>query len=243
MDERGAARAALQRNALLAGLPPDDLAVVAPHLEIVELGERTLLYQAGAPIDAAWFPLGAVLSIVAGAPDGDLGIELATVGHEGMLGLFLFLGAETSPNTVAVQLPGPAARMEADAYRVLLAGNEALQRQVGRWGRAMFVQLLQNVVCNRLHSVEERASRWLLMTSDRVGSDSFPLTQEFLAQMLGVRRASVTVTAGLLQSSGLITYRRGVMAVVDRDGLRDLACECYGIIRQEFDRLRDPGGT
>jgi CRP-like cAMP-binding protein len=242
MDERGA-RADLRRNALLAGLPPEELATAAAHLEVVHLDERQRLYGHGRPLDAAYFPLGAVLSIVAAAPDGDLGIEQATIGEEGMLGLFLYLGAVTSPSNVVVQVAGPAARIEVRFYWRLLTASAALQRQVGRWGRAMYVQLLQNVVCNRLHSVEERASRWLLMTSDRVGSDEFPITQEVLAQMLGVRRASVTVTAGMLQTAGLISYRRGVMAVVDRAGLKALSCECYGIIRQEFDRLRDPAGT
>lgn len=243
MEERGAARDGLRRNALLGGLLPADLAALAPDLEIVRLDERTALYEAGQPLRAAWFPLGAVLAIVAPSSDADLGIEQATIGDEGMLGLFLYLDAVVSPSNAVVQVPGLAARLDAGAYRRGLAGSLAFQRQVGRWGRAMYVQLMQNVVCNRLHTVEERASRWLLMTSDRVGSDEFPLTQEHLAQMLGVRRASVTVTAGALQSAGLITYRRGVMAVVDRAGLRARACECYGIIREEFDQLRAPGRT
>ncbi len=151
-----------------------------------------------------------------------------------MLGIFLYLDASASPSNAVVQVTGPAARMAAAAYRRGLAGSEAFQAQVGRWGRAVYVQLLQNVVCNRLHSVEERASRWLLMTSDRVGSDEFPLTQEHLAQMLGVRRASVTVTAGTLQSAELITYRRGVMAVIDRAGLQALACECFAAMGRRF---------
>lgn len=242
MAERGA-RADLGRNALLAGLGAEELAAVAACLEVVHLEERQRLYQHGGPITAAYFPLGAVLSIVAAAPDDDLGIEQATIGEEGMLGLFLFLGAVTSPSNVVVQVAGPAARIRVRDYWRLLAASPPLQRQVGRWGQAMYVQLLQNVVCNRLHSVEERASRWLLMTSDRVGSDEFRLTQEVLAQMLGVRRASVTVAAGVLQSAGLISYRRGVMAVTDRAGLKARSCECYGIIREEFDRLRDPAGT
>lgn len=238
-DERRAT--GLRRNAVLSGLPPGELAAVAGALEVVDLCPGEALYARDRPLDAAWFPLGCVLSIT--ADGGGDGIELGTVGDEGMLGVFLFLGEGASPNPVVAQLPGPAARMEAERYRRALDEHPGLRQQVQRWAGVMYVQLLQNVVCNRRHRVEERTSRWLLMTADRVHRDEFPLTQGSLARMLGVRRATVTVAAGELQDAGLIRYRRGQVALVDRGGLRALACGCYEVIRREFDRLRQPART
>jgi CRP-like cAMP-binding protein len=152
----------------------------------------------------------------------------------------VFLGVTTSPNTVYGQIRGGALRMRADQLREMLTGDGALHRQLHRYIQATMVQLAQNVACNRLHRTEERAARWLLMTADRVGTDRFPLTQEFLAQMLGVRRATVSLTAGLLHNAGLISYRRGVITIDDRAALQEVACDCYGIVRGEFEKLTKP---
>jgi CRP-like cAMP-binding protein len=172
--------------------------------------------------------------------EGEPQVEVATIGREGMAGLPAFLGVSASPNDVFSQVPGTALRLPAQHLRTVLVTDGVLHRQLYRYIQAMIVNLSQNVACNRLHTTEERAARWLLMTADRVDSLQFPLTQEFLAQMLGVRRATVSLTAGQLHSAGLISYSRGVITIDDRAGLEAAACECYGILREEFDRLRKP---
>jgi hypothetical protein len=165
-------------------------------------------------------------------------IEIATVGNEGIVGVPVFLTAESmgARDFYNVQVPGRAVAVSSRSF-LEATGLDPLRGLVMRYTQALFSQVAQQVACNVLHSVVERCSRWMLLTHDRVGSDEFPLTQEFLAQMLGVRRASVTVAAGTLQSAGLIRYSRGQIAIIDRDGLENRACECYRIIRTEFDRL------
>jgi CRP-like cAMP-binding protein len=225
-----------ENNFILAALPGEEYARLRDRLEPVECTARQLIYQTGEPIGHVWFPTTAVLSMVSEV-DGEAAVEVATVGREGMAGLPVFLGVTASPNTVFAQVPGVALRLRADHLREALTGDGALHGQLHRYIQATMVQLAQNVACNRLHSTEERAARWLLMTADRVGSDGFPLTQEFLAQMLGVRRATVSLTAGLLHNAGLISYSRGVITIDDRTGLQEAACDCYSIVRGEFDRL------
>lgn len=226
-------------NFILGALPHEEYAQLHDRLEPVECTTRELIYPTGAPIGHVWFPTTAVLSMVSQV-EGETAVEVATIGREGMAGLPVFLGVTASPNTVFAQVPGMALRMRADQLREVLTGDGALHRQLHRYIQATMVQLAQNVACNRLHNTEERAARWLLMTADRVGSDRFPLTQEFLAQMLGVRRATVSLTAGLLHNAGLISYRRGVITIDDRAGLHEVACDCYSIIRGEFDKLTKP---
>jgi CRP-like cAMP-binding protein len=227
------------RNFILAALPDDEYRKLSGWLEPAECDVRQLLYDSGKPIRHVYFPTTAVLSMVS-QMEGEAPVEVGTVGREGMVGLPVFLGVSTSPNTVFAQVPGIALRMSADDLRTALVSDGALHRQLHRYVQAMMVQLSQNVVCNRLHSTEERAARWLLMTADRVGGEQFPLTQEFLAQMLGVLRATVSLTAGLLHNAGLISYRRGVITIDDRAGLEDAACDCYGIVRGEFGKLTQP---
>jgi CRP-like cAMP-binding protein len=223
-------------NFILAALPAEDYRALSARLRPAELGIKQLLYQAGQPIREVYFPTTAVLSMVCDL-DGEASIEVGTVGREGMVGLPVFLGVPASPNTVFAQIPGTALRLPADELRTVLAADGALHRQLHRYIQALMVQLSQNVACNRLHTTEERAARWLLMTADRVGSLQFTLTQEFLAQMLGVRRATVSLTAGLLHNAGLISYRRGLITIDDRDGLQDAACDCYRILHNEFNNL------
>jgi CRP-like cAMP-binding protein len=164
-------------------------------------------------------------------------VEAGTVGNEGMVGLPVFLGAETSPHRAFSQIPGEALRMRAKDFMEELERDGPLRRRLGLYNQALMNQMAYSVACNRLHSVEERMCRWLLMCNDRVGADQFPLTQEFLAQMLGVRRPSVTVVAGVLQKAGLIAYARGRVVILDRPRLEAASCECYQVVREEFDRL------
>jgi CRP-like cAMP-binding protein len=231
--------AARKRNYVLSAIPDHEYARMRDRLEPIELGIKDGLYQTGKPIGHVYFPTTAVLSMVA-EMDGEAAVEVATVGREGMAGLPVFLGVTTSPNTVFSQVPGTALRMRADQLGEVLTGNAALHRQLHRYIQATMVQLAQNVACNRLHTTEERAARWLLMTADRVDADRFPLTQEFLAKMLGVRRATVSLTAGLLHNAGLISYSRGVITIDDRAGLEETACECYSIVHGEFEMLTKP---
>ncbi len=223
-------------NRLLAALPDDERQRLAAHLELVELTLRQLLYEPGKPIEHVYFPVDAVLSVLAVMDDGQA-VEVATVGNEGMVGIPVFLGVSVSPGLSFCQLPGRALRMPAGAFRELANGAGAFQQVLQRYTYAFFTQLSQGSACNRLHHMDQRLARWLLLTHDRVGRDQFLLTQEFIAQMLGVRRATVTEAAGRLQRDGLITYRRGILTIADRKGLEAASCECYRIISDEHTRL------
>jgi CRP-like cAMP-binding protein len=227
----------LQRNRLLAGLPVEERLRLGPELRLVELGMREQIYDTGDPITQIYFPMNCVISMVAAVED-DVAVEVAMVGHEGMAGLPAFLGSAASPHRCFCQAPGQALRLEAVTLRRFLAGDGALHDLLHRYTQAVMVFLAQNLVCNRLHSAEERTARWLAQTHDRVGSDSFQITQDFLAQMLGVRRATVSESARTLQQARRIRYSRGRITVLDRDGLEAAACTCYLIIRREFDKLR-----
>jgi CRP-like cAMP-binding protein len=193
------------------------------------------VHDAGGPIPDLYFPLDAVFSIVALA-DGKAAVEVATVGREGMVGLPLFLGATTSPHSTFCQVSGRAARLAAGDLHLALA-NAPLHGALSRLTQATMVQIAQNVVCNSTHDARQRAARWLLTTRDRIDSDEFPLTQDFLAQMLGVRRPTVSETAQRLQDDGLIRYVRGQMSILDVKGLLEASCSCYDIVKAEFDAL------
>lgn len=223
-------------NRLLSALPPELAAEVANELVEVELSVREHVYRAREPIGHVYFPLDAVVSIVADMADATT-VEVATVGSEGMLGVPVLLRAGEADYRAFAQIPGRALRLPASRLLELGAANEPFAALLYRYVQALMTQVARSAACNQVHSIDERAARWLLMTHDRVGSDEFPLTQEFLAQMLGVRRASVNTAAGMLQRAGSITYTRGHIRVVDRNGLEGSACECYGIIRDEYERL------
>ncbi|WP_433303871.1 Crp/Fnr family transcriptional regulator [Actinoplanes sp. CA-030573] len=223
-------------NFVLSAIPEAEWERMRDRMHRVELDVKQSVYETGKPIHDVYFPLTCVLSMIS-TIDDEVAVEVATIGREGMAGLPAFLGVAASPNVVVSQVPGAALRMTVEDLREVLVGDGSLHRQLHRYIQATMVQLSQNVACNRLHSTEERAARWLLMTADRVDDHRFPLTQEFLAQMLGVRRATVSLTAGLLQAAGLIGYRRGAITITDRPGLEDVACDCYRIVRDEFDRL------
>jgi CRP-like cAMP-binding protein len=202
---------------------------VAQKQDLGEPGER---------IEQVHFPLDAVVSILT-RMDGGQSVEIATIGNEGMVGVTVALGgsAMNSREIATVQVPGEVVSMNADAFRAELDRRGALASLVERYTRAFFSQVFQQVACNGLHSLEQRCARWILLTGDRVGTDEFPMTHEFLAQMLGVRRASVTETARLLQQAGYLQFSRGRVAIVDRSGLEGVACECYRVTRETYDRL------
>jgi CRP-like cAMP-binding protein len=226
-------------NHLLAILPREALARLQPHLESVALAFRERLYAPNEPISQVYFPCSAVVSLVLPL-DGGAVIEVATVGNEGMLGLPAFLGAGSVPDEAFCQVPGQALRLGAQILRQETAGGGPLHDVLLRYTQGLMNQISQSAACNRAHSIDERCARWLLMTHDRAGRDRFPLTQEFLAQMLGVRRAGVSAAASILQRAGFIRYSRGMMTITDRPGLESAACGCYRIVRDEFERLLRP---
>jgi CRP-like cAMP-binding protein len=219
-------------------LPAADKADLAPHLEKVRLELKELLLEQGKRIDSVYFPLTAVASLLS-LVEGSGGVEIATVGNEGLVGLSLSWGIDTlNPREfVQCQVPGDALVMDAETFASKVAAGGELTWLVHRYTQAFVTQIGQQVACNGLHSIEERCARWMLLTHDRVGSDEFPLTQEFLAQMLGVRRPSVTVVAGILQQAGFIQFRRGRITITDRRGLENASCDCYRVLREVFDRL------
>src|SRR5262249_23637303 len=188
-------------------------------------------------IEHVYFPLSGVMSLVVQMADNAT-VEVGTIGNEGMVGTPVLLGVDRSPTKAFCQVPGECLRMSiAEFKQEIEAEDGVFRRLLNRYAQALINQISQSVGCNHLHSVEERTCRWLLMTHDRVGKDEFLLTQEFLAQMLGVRRSSVTVAAGLLEKAGLITYKRGRIRVLDRERLEQASCECYRIVSREYERL------
>jgi CRP-like cAMP-binding protein len=224
------------RNHLLAVLPRSEFLELKPLLTTVDLRAKDHLAEANRVIEAVYFPLDAVLSMAAVDRAGGT-VEVGSVGCEGMTGLPVLLGAEQSTGRVGVQIGGQAERMEAAVFQREAARHAEFGRLLHLYAQAFMTQVAQSTACNRLHSAEQRLARWLLICRDRVGRDELPITQETMALMLGVRRATVTEAAGALQRAGVIRYRRGIVVITDRGGLEALACECYSIVREEFDRL------
>ena len=225
-----------RRNLLLRSLPEAEFQRLQALLEPVQMDVHAQLYERGKPIEHVWFPVDCVFSLIA-VVEGEATVEVATMGYEGMAGLPVFLGSAESPNNCFCQVAGAAVRLTIGDLRRFLAVDGALHDVLHRYTQATMVQLSQNVLCNRLHTTEERCARWLLQTRDRVGGDQFELTQEFLAQMLGVRRGTVSLTAGVLQKAGVIRYSRGRITVLDADALHGAACDCYDIVQAEYQRL------
>lgn len=224
------------RNRLLARLDPGDAAVLYPAMQDVKLEYNKILYEASRPIEFVYFPVSGVASMVKNMSDGN-SAEVGTVGNEGVVGAPLLFGFDTGPITAHVQIPGEGLRLPARIFRECIARSAALQRLMHTYAFALFNQVAQIAACNQFHDVEQRTARWLLMVQDRMPGDSFMLTHEVLSLMLGVRRSSVTVAAGRLSDAGLIEYRRGHVAILDREGLEKRSCECYRTIRGEYERL------
>lgn len=224
------------RNRLLELLPGADRERLLPTLQHVHGTYGQTVFERNEPIYHVDFPLAAVISVVVIMGDGSI-VETATVGNEGMVGLPLLLGTERSTVRAFYQVPGPSLRMRAELFRAEIARSGAFADIMRRYALAYLTQVSQTAACNRIHAVEERLCRWILMSQDRVGSDTLMLTQDIMSQMLGVRRASVSVVAARLQKGGLIRYSRGTLHVVDRAALEASACECYRAVRAETERL------
>jgi CRP-like cAMP-binding protein len=220
-------------NAILNALPTDIRERVMRHMTPVSLKIKTVLFEPGEVITAVHFPLSGVISLVTPLQDGNV-VEVATVGNEGIVGVPLQAAGSLAVRAIS-QVAGTTLRLEAGAFLAAFDEEEPVRDVVQNYTRALFGQIAQAAACNRLHSNEERLSRWLLMSHDRVGTDEFRITHDFLAQMLGSRRSTVTLSAGLLQAAGLIRYHRGRVTILDRDGLEEVSCECYGVIRALFD--------
>ena len=225
--------AGFEGNAILSSLTGEDREEALAAGEIVEVKVRQSIYQPEKRIDEAYFPLGAILSVVARMRDGAM-IEVGTIGREGTSAIPLVMGSETTANECFCQVPGRAWKMPAETFRRLLSRSRTFQTFLNRYLQAYVNMLGQLAACNRLHSVYERCARWLLMTEDRVGHDSFPLTHEFLAIMLGSRRSGVTVAAAALQKAGFIHYSHGTITILDRAGLEATSCECYKVTADQF---------
>lgn len=221
-------------NHTLDALPLDVRARFMEHLAPVTLPIKTVLFEPGEVIRHVHFPIGGVISLVTPLEDGNI-VEVATVGNEGIVGVPLRDGGSLAVRAIS-QVAGNGLRMDAAVFLAELGRVDLFRQLVQNYIQALFGQIAQAAACNRLHSNEERLSRWLLMSHDRVGRDEFDITHEFLGQMLGSRRATVTLSAGVLQAAGLIRYHRGRVIIVDRAGLEEVACECYGVIREVFDR-------
>jgi CRP-like cAMP-binding protein len=223
-------------NHLLAALPASEFAPLAEQLELVTLPLGQMLYEPGGQMRHAYFPTTSIVSLHYVTESG-ASAETAGVGNEGMVGISLFMGGDTTPSSAVVQTTGHAYRLE---RRLLLQEfNRAglLQRLLLRYTQALITQMAQAAACNRHHSVEQQLCRWLLLTLDRLPARELVMTQELVASMLGVRRESVTEAAGHLQQAGYIRYRRGHIGVLDRAGLETRACECYAVVKKEMDRL------
>lgn len=222
-------------NRLLNALSPALLEQLAQEMEIVDLRYRQVLYRPEDSAHFVYFPLEGVISILAVTGD-KTGVEVASVGREGMANVNLFLGVDHAQCKAVAQVPGSAARLSGAALQYHTANGGEMARLLLRYTSAYLGQLSQSVACNRLHPLEERCARWLLMMQDRAG-DEFPITHEFLSNMLGVRRATVTVAAGILQKAGLIRYKRGKMMILNRAGLEEASCECYQTVREMYERV------
>ena len=223
-------------NRLLSMLPEDDRQRLVDSMQRLDTRHGDTLFRQHEPISAVDFPLHGVLSVVVVMEDGGVA-EVGTVGNEGMAGIPLVMGIDHSPARAFYQVPGSAYRMPAQAFRAEMDKEGAFAKIMRLYAQAFLNQVSQSAACNRLHPVEQRLCRWILMSHDRSDGDRIALTQEFLAQMLGVRRATVSVAAGALQKAGMIRYNRGIIHVLDRERLEQSSCECYAVVRGEFERL------
>ena len=224
------------RNNLLKLLAQDDLEAVLAEAELIRIEVKELVFRRGEVIRYIYFPQDCVISLVTELEDGN-SVEAMTVGCDGFAGLAVFHGVESSRLTAIGQISGDSYRISTPDFQRLIAERDALTRLLSRYSHFVFETVAQSAACNRMHVIEQRCARWLLMSEDRVGRNHFDLTQEFLAEMLGVRRPGVTVAMGALEKAGLIAHGRGRIAVVDRPGLEKVACECYRVIKQRQEEL------
>lgn len=223
-------------NYILSRLPPNDYERLRQHLEPVELQLSQILHEAGGIMDYVYFPHNAMVSLISHTASG-VSVEVGVVGFEGMAGISAVLGVDKSPHEAMVQIPDSGLKIRVRALREEFKRGGALHDLLLRYTQGLLLQTSQVAACNRLHSLSERLARWLLMSYDRCACEDLPFTQEFLALMLGVRRAGVTEAAIILQTEKYIKYRRGHIRIIDREGLKKHSCECYEIIKAEFDLM------
>jgi len=224
------------QNQLLAALPETEYERLVPHLELATMPLGEALYESGGRLHHVYFPTTSIVSLLYVLEDG-ASAEIAVVGNEGILGISLFMGGETTPNRAVVQSAGFGYRLKASLLKEEFNRAGPLLRLLLRYTQALITQMAQTAVCNRHHSVQQQLCRWLLLSLDRLPTNTLTMTQELIANMLGVRREGVTEAAGALQRAGLIRYSRGRIVVLDRPGLEGTVCECYAVVKREFDRL------
>ena len=225
-----------RQNHLLAALPADEYARILPNLELVPMPLGEALYESGSQMRHVYFPTTAIISLLYVMEDG-ASAEIAIVGNEGVVGVSLFMGGETTTSRAVVQSAGHGYRLKAPLLKAEFFHAGPMQRLLLRYTQALLTQMAQTAVCNRHHSLDQQLCRWLLLSLDRLRSSDLVMTQELIANMLGVRREGVTEAAGNLQKAGLIQYSRGKITVVDRPALEARVCECYQVVKKEFDRL------
>ena len=230
---------AYRQNLLLASLPASDLALLKPGLIQTELKQETLLHDQNDEIETVYFPHSGMVSLLAVMDDGTA-IEVGTAGRQGMVGAPAGLGFKLASTRAVVQLPGQASKISARLFRAAVQQSAMLKEMIIRHKEALLVQTQHIAACNSLHKVEARLCRWILQSSDHIDSEQIPLTQEFLAEMLGVRRTTVTLAAATLQKAGLINYRRGKIQIIDRAGLEDMVCECYRTTKDRVTKILLP---
>ena len=231
-----APKAGPRQNHLLDALPADDFERLAPHLELQQLKLGDVLYESGRAMRHVYFPTTAIVSMLYVMEDG-ASAEIAIVGNEGILGISLFMGGESTPSRAVVQSAGYSYRMRAQALKSEFERYGSLMHLLLRYTQALITQMAQTAVCNRHHSVDQQLCRWLLLSLDRLQSNELTMTQELIANMLGVRRESITEAAGKLQGAGVISYCRGHIEILDRPRLEAQACECYDIVKKQYDSL------
>jgi len=224
------------QNHLLAALPATEFERLSPHLESIPMPLGEVLYESGAQLRHVYFPTTSIVSLLYVLEDG-ASAEIAVVGNEGILGISLFMGGDSTPSRAVVQSAGHGYRLKAERLKQEFNRAGPVLRLLLRYTQALITQMTQTAVCNRHHSIEQQLCRWLLLSLDRLSSDSLTMTQELIANMLGVRREGVTEAAGNLQRAGLIRYSRGRIEVLDRVGLEKAVCECYAVVKKEYDRL------
>ena len=234
-----AASAPLGENRLLQRMSAEDRAQLQPHLKKIDLARNAVLHASGAPIEQVYFPLSGMVSVLALMRTGEL-IETAIVGREGVIGAAVGTNGSRSAGQVMVQIPGSALQVQSKMFSDLFKSSTSFRTLMSDFQSILLIQAQQSAACHAFHSVEARLCRWLLQSQDTTQSDTVPLTQEFLSHMLGVQRTSVSLSAHTLQKAGLVRYSRGVITILNREGLKEAACECYDVIREYIDHVFPP---
>jgi len=226
-----------KKNFLLSAIADSDFNKLLPDLELVKMPLGKVLYESGVEMEYVYFPTTCIVSLIYLTEDGH-SAEIAVTGREGMIGVVLFMGGNSSPSRAVVQNPGHAYRHKGDLLKNAFDVGGSLQRQLLMFTQVLITQMAQTAVCNRHHSIDQQLCRWLLLSLDRVSTNRLTMTQNLIANMLGVRREGVTKAAGKLQDDGIIKYHRGIIDILDRTGLENRVCECYRVVKNEYDRVQ-----